>query len=253
MKTAKKLIDQPIRYGRMFLHCELDNRERIMRHCALLVVGAFCLASFGSIGIAVLPVQAWAQELDPVNLQQMIGQSAPAWNAQGWVNSKPLDVKDLQGKVVLLRFINDNPTGASALNELYRTYRERGFEVVGLYAPQPMPEEISLDHVRQLAASLDFQFPVGLDSRWETLNRYWLQRADADFTGTTFLIDRKGVIRYIQADGLYEKNSPRSAMRREYAKLEGEIETLLKSGEEPAEKKTEKPKPSHFFGHLKPW
>jgi hypothetical protein len=34
--------------------------------------------------------------------------------------------------------------------------------------------------VRGLASTLGFDFPVGSDARWETLNNYWLERADAE-------------------------------------------------------------------------
>jgi peroxiredoxin len=174
---------------------------------------------------------------------QMIGQAAPAWITQGWVNSKPLEVKQLRGKVVLLRFLDDNPKGAATLKDLYRTYSGRGLAVVGMYTPQPMPAETGLDHVREMVSSQGFDFPVGLDSHWETFNRYWLQQPDADLAAATFLIDRQGVIRYIQPDGQFEKNSSNRAMRKEYEKVEKEIESLLKSEEGTTVKKSE-PGPS---------
>jgi peroxiredoxin len=162
---------------------------------------------------------------------QLVGQMAPAWTTQGWVNADTLDVKKLRGKVVLLRFLNDSASSASTLNEFYRTYGPRGMAVVGIYAPAPFPTPTSLDHVRELAEAQGFEFAIGLDARWETLHRYWLDRADAELTSATFLIDRKGIIRYIQPDGQYDKNSPNRAARREYSKLEKEIETLLNSDE----------------------
>ena len=63
------------------------------------------------------------------------------------------------------------------------------------------------------------------------MNRYWLDRADAEMAAVAFVIDRNGVIRYIQPDGQYEKNSPNRVRRREFEKLEKQIQNLLK--EEP--------------------
>ncbi|MDP2735060.1 MAG: hypothetical protein Q8P12_02530, partial [bacterium] len=60
---------------------------------------------------------------------------------------------------------------------------------------------------------------------------YWLNRADAEMTAVTFLIDRKGMIRYVQPDGLYEKNSANRAVRKEFEKLEKQIQNLLKEEE----------------------
>ena len=162
---------------------------------------------------------------------ERIGQMAPPWSLRGWVNSKPLDIGQLQGKVVLLRFFSDNPAGAASLKEWDRTYRDKGLLVIGLYAPQPMPTQVPAEQVQRLVSGLGFTFPVGIDSGWETLNRYWLNRADVEMTAVTFLIDRKGIIRYVQPDGLYEKNSANRAVRKEFEKLEKQIQNLLKEEE----------------------
>jgi peroxiredoxin len=156
------------------------------------------------------------------------GRVAPSWNVRDWVNSPPLDLGQLQGKVVLVRFFSDNPSSASTLNEFYKNYREQGFAVVGIYTPQPMPAETDLGYVRRLVASLGFEFPVAVDPRWETVNRYWLTEADSDMGSASFLIDRKGVIRAVQMRGLYDKNSSNRNARRAYDLLQRQIETLLK-------------------------
>jgi peroxiredoxin len=156
------------------------------------------------------------------------GRVAPSWNIRDWINSAPIDLGELQGKVVLVRFFSDSPNSAAALNDFYRAYRDQGFVVVGIYTPQPMPAETDLGYVRRLVASLGFEFPVGVDPRWETLNGYWLTEADTDMGSASFLIDRKGVIRAIQGRGLYDKNSPNRNVRRAYETLQRQIETLLK-------------------------
>ena len=179
------------------------------------------------------------------------GQKAPEWKTQGWVNSGPLDIAQLRGKVVVLRFITDEDPVPSLI-ELDRAYRARGLAVVAIYVPSPMPSETSLDHVRQLATERGYEFPVGLDSRWETLNRYWLDRVNVELTVATFLIGRDGIIRYIQADGHYDKNSPNRALRREYSKLEKEIELLLKTEQPSATGKTEPRKAGRMGGHFRP-
>ena len=171
-----------------------------------------------------------------------VGQVAPPWTPRGWVNAASLELKQLRGKVVLLRFLSDDTTGAASISELYRVYHPRGLAVVGMYAPAPMPAETSIDHVRQLASAHGFEFPIGVDSHWETLNRYWIDRGDAELTSATFVIDGKGIVRYIQPDGQYDKNSSNRAMRKEYEKLEKAIENLLKP-EEGSATKTSDPRP----------
>ena len=177
---------------------------------------------------AALPAQFSTRELADGSAQR-IGEVAPPWSTRGWINSTPLDVGQLRGKVVLLRFFHNNPTGAVALKELYDEFREKGLAVVGLYTPDPMPTQTSVAEVRDLALAQGFEFPVGLDTRWETLNRYWLDRADAQLTAATFLIDREGRIRYIQPDGLYDRRSSHRPLRKEYDKLRRKIEELLQT------------------------
>jgi peroxiredoxin len=164
--------------------------------------------------------------------KEMIGQPAPEWLHSGWVNSEPLELRDLRGKVVLIRFFNDNPVGAAAIRLLHATYREQGLAVVGFYVSSPMPAAADPAAVRNLAEAVGFDFPVGNDGRWQNVTRYWLSRADAESDAVTFLIDRKGIIRYIQPDGGYEKDSRNRKARGEFEKLEKEIQALL---QEPAE------------------
>jgi peroxiredoxin len=208
--------------------CEASKRS-IVAAAALL-----CLALSGPIALP-LAAQSPLQDLDARN-SSMIGQAAPSWTVEGWVNSQPLDVKQLRGKVVLLRFLDDNPRGAAGLKELYRAHSAQGLAVVGLYTPQPTPAETTLEHVRDFASAQGFDFPIGVDARWDTLNRYWLQQADAELAAATFVIDRQGVIRYIQPDGYFEKNSRNRTLRKEYEKLDTAIENLLKSEEGSAAK-----------------
>lgn len=190
------------------------------------IVAAAILFVLG--GTATTPLRA---QLSPETDSDasMIGRMAPPWNARAWVNAGSLNIKQFRGKVVLLRFLNDSAASAATLNELYRRYRGRGMAVVGVYNPIPFPAGVKPDHVRELAATHGFQFPIAIDSRWEILNRYWPQGADAELTASTFLIDRKGIIRYIQLDGQYNKNSASRAARKEYSRLEKEIESLLKA------------------------
>ena len=159
--------------------------------------------------------------------KELIGQPAPVWLHRGWVNSEPLELKDLRGKIVLIRFFGDNPTGAAALRFLHTNYRDQGLAVIGFYVSSPMPTAVDAAAVRNLAEAVGFNFPVANDSQWQNVNRYWLTRADAESDSVTFLIDRKGIIRYIQPDGRYEKDSRDRKARGEFEKLEKQIQTLL--------------------------
>lgn len=48
-----------------------------------------------------------------------------------------------------------------------------------------------------------FRFPVAIDPEWQTLKRWWLDGHDRAWTSVSFLVDQRGVIRYIHPGGSY--------------------------------------------------
>lgn len=156
---------------------------------------------------------------------QLIGTRALPWSNTKWINSSPLTLSDLKGKVVLLRFFMESScplcrASAPYLNQFYSKYREKGLVVIGMYTPKPSPQPTSAETVKHYAADYQFHFPVAVDDDWQTLNKYWLDRVpDADFTSVSFLIDKKGTIRYIHPGGAYSA--------KDAAILERKIEALL--------------------------
>jgi peroxiredoxin len=156
---------------------------------------------------------------------QLIGTPAPEWHNTKWINSSPLTVSNLKGKVILLRFFMDSScplcrASAPYLNHFYSKYGEKGFVVIGMYTPKPAPSATSADTVKRYVSDYQFHFPVAIDDDWQTLNKYWLDRVpDADFTSVSFLIDKKGIIRYIHPGGAYSAEDA--------ATMEKKIETLI--------------------------
>jgi peroxiredoxin len=141
----------------------------------------------------------------------LIGTPAPEWNNQQWINSSPLRISDLKGKVILLRFFMDSScpfcsASAPFLNEFYAAFKDKGLIVIGMYTPKPEPTSVPVEQVQKYVKDYGFQFPVALDNDWATLNKFWLDRVpDADFTSVSFLIDKKGVVRYIHPGGKYDR------------------------------------------------
>jgi len=66
----------------------------------------------------------------------------------------------------------------------------------------------------------EFRFPVAIDPDWKTLNRWWLDR-DRGYTSVSFLLDKKGVIRFVHPGGAYAPGSP------DLAAIEHQIQALL--------------------------
>jgi peroxiredoxin len=157
---------------------------------------------------------------------KVIGTKPPEWEATHWLNSRPLALKNLRGKVVLVRWWTAPgcpycAATAPALNEFHASYKEKGLVVVGLYHHK---SDTPLDaaQVKRSAERLGFRFPVAIDPEWKTLKRWWLDGAERRWTSVSFLIDRRGVVRFVHPGGQYVKGD------RAYDALKAKIEELLK-------------------------
>jgi peroxiredoxin len=165
--------------------------------------------------------------------QEIIGKPAPEWPQMRWVQGGPLRLADLRGKVVLIRFFMDARCPlcrgtAPALNEFDREFRRKGLVVIGLYTPKPRPRSTPVDEVREYVSAFGFRFPAAVDDDWSALRRLWLDRVpDAQFTSASLLIDRKGIVRHVQAGGLYAKDSKDARARRDYQAMHAKIVALL--------------------------
>jgi thiol-disulfide isomerase/thioredoxin len=110
--------------------------------------------------------------------------------AAGWLNSPPLEVADLRGKVVLADFwtytcINWLRT-LGYLRAWSEKYGDHGLVVVGVHTPE-FPFERDADNVRDAAAALRVEYPIALDpdyAVWTAFgNRYWPAAYFADAEG----------------------------------------------------------------------
>ena len=185
------------------------------------------------ISVAVLATMLYAAStrwpsLDHADGSELIGHPAPTLQLKDWVNSTRLEMQDLKGKVVLLRWWTDTcdlcAATAPALRKLQAEFGDRGFTVIGIFHPKP-PGDHDLERVGRAVAKYNFTFPVALDADWTALRRWWLSGVDRDYTSVSFLIDKKGIIRYIQPGGEYHQGGPDSHLlcRRDFK----DIETLV--------------------------
>lgn len=159
---------------------------------------------------------------------ELIGQPAKPWHAAHWINSKPLELAQLRGRVVLVRFWTapDCPycsATAPALNEFHDRYAARGLTVIGFYHHKARTPLDPAD-VARYAEIFGFRFPVATDLDWRTVRDWWLSASKRSFTSASFLIDRQGVIRYVHPGGKYERGDP------SYSQLEAAIERALAAG-----------------------
>jgi cytochrome c biogenesis protein CcdA/thiol-disulfide isomerase/thioredoxin len=113
----------------------------------------------------------------------------------GWINSPPLTIASLRGKVVLVDFWTYSCINCIRsipyVEKWYQTYAPKGFVVVGVNTP-----EFAFEHdpanVGAAVVHDHITYPVALDNSYDTWNAYNNSSWPADY-----LIDKTGQIRYV--------------------------------------------------------
>ncbi len=138
-----------------------------------------------------------------------VGEPAREFEPVTWLQSPPLQIKNLRSKVVLLRWWTDEclfcTRSQDALNHWHRLWADQGLVVIGMYHPKPSPRKMESADVQLMAADKNFEFPIAVDDQWKNLNKYKPFRKFDDFTSPSYLIDKKGMIRYYHRGGEYHR------------------------------------------------
>ncbi|HLE24171.1 MAG TPA: redoxin domain-containing protein [Thermodesulfobacteriota bacterium] len=177
-----------------------------------------------------------SQELDkknnwkPTEGLELIGTKAPSFEGLNWLNTEPINIEDLKGKVVLIRFwLVGCPLcehTAPALVELYYKYKDDGFIVVGIHHPKSEDTK-NPDLVRRAMNVFSFDFPVAQDNDWKVINSYWLGGKKRSFTSSSILIDKNGIIRFVHDGGEFYRSGSNPDADRAYQAIEEKIQELL--------------------------
>lgn len=120
-----------------------------------------------------------------------------------WLNSDPLTMAQLRGKVVLVDFwtyscINCIRT-LPYVTKWYDTYRDKGLVVVGVHTPEFAFEKVT-DNVADAIKRFNIHYPVAQDNEYGTWNNYNNQYWPAEY-----LIDQNGNIVYTHfGEGNYD-------------------------------------------------
>jgi cytochrome c biogenesis protein CcdA/thiol-disulfide isomerase/thioredoxin len=122
-----------------------------------------------------------------------------------WINSQPLTMAGLRGKVVLIDFWT-----YSCINCLrtlpyttawYAKYKDQGFVVVGVHTPE-FAFEHDTSNVEAAVRRLNITYPVAQDNEYATWQAYQNQYWPAEY-----LIDAKGVVRHVHfGEGEYDQS-----------------------------------------------
>jgi peroxiredoxin len=120
-----------------------------------------------------------------------------------WINSAPMTLNSLRGKVVVLGFwAFDSPPSIEAMPhivELYEKYSKSGLVVIGVHTPRADNEKDPVK-LREAMTKMGVTFPVLVDNKGEIFRDY-----ACDLWPSQFVIDRNGMVRYSHAGaGRYE-------------------------------------------------
>lgn len=142
------------------------------------------------------------------------GLSTAALGGVTWINSAPLTMRDLRGKVVMVDFwdytcINCIRTFPEN-KKLWDRYRNDGFALIGVDDAE-FSSAAPVSRVREAVKRFELPYPIVVDYRFQIWNAY-----KNSFWPNIFLIDAESTIRYNRAGEGDDKE------------IEGAIQSLLK-------------------------
>lgn len=163
-----------------------------MIQCGWRGIATLALIMVASTGLTQSPGNGVRLEGDAARralLSEIQEKQAPAIAASRWINSRPLNLAALRGRVVLLDFWGTwcGPCRASIphMIDLHRKYSKRGLVIIGIH---------TTDGAQNLDAFIKekgIPYAIALDNANRTVKAY---RVDSypDY----YLLDRRGVLRY---------------------------------------------------------
>jgi thiol-disulfide isomerase/thioredoxin len=130
--------------------------------------------------------------------------TAPEVGAGDWINSEPLKLNDLRGRVVLVDFWTFGCYNCRNTVPFVKSwddrYRAKGLTVIGVHSPE-FDDERNVENLRGAVSSLGIGYPVVTDNDYQTWKAYKVEGWP-----TVFLLDKQGRIRWTHVgEGNYDE------------------------------------------------
>jgi thiol-disulfide isomerase/thioredoxin len=158
----------------------------------LKIIGS--LALFGMIGVVFY--------FAPLSFAKSL--QAPEILSSTWINSKPLKMEDLRGKVVMVEFWTFGCWNCRNIEpyvkEWHQRYAKDGLVIIAVHSPE-FDYEKEIEKVKNYVQENNISYAVPIDNEFRNWrqyrNRYW---------PTLYVIDKKGTIQYTRiGEGAYEQ------------------------------------------------
>lgn len=115
--------------------------------------------------------------------------------AKDWINSKPLSLDDLKGKVVLLDFWTFDCWNCYRsfpwMNNLEKRYQDKDLQVIGVHTPEFKHEKVR-SNIEAKVKEFELHHPIMIDNDftyWRAMyNKYW---------PAFYIIDKKSNVRAV--------------------------------------------------------
>lgn len=181
----------------------IDEFSFLRRHTVFIrkLLGIIIIASvfFLIYSISIFPTFTVSNttQTDASSLVNGLEYPYPAPQIAGidaWINSQPLQISNLKGKVILIDFwtyscINCLRT-LPYLKAWYAKYHDQGLEIIGIHSPEFLFEH-SFENVKKAVENYGIHYPVALDNNFATWqnfhNEYWPAH---------YLINKEGFVVY---------------------------------------------------------
>jgi thiol-disulfide isomerase/thioredoxin len=177
----------------------MDSRRNMLIGivAAIIIVGALSYAT----GLTKLVRSSFGSSTEYKSSESA---TAPELAAGEWINSAPLTLNELRGRVVLIEFwtfgcINCRNT-LPYVKSWHDRYQEKGLTVIGVHSPE-FDEERKVENLRREVTSLGIRYAVVTDNDYQTWSAYHVEAWP-----TTFLLDKQGRIRWMHVgEGSYDE------------------------------------------------
>ncbi len=132
----------------------------------------------------------------PFDLSQVrsIACKAPEFEIDTWINSQPVRLSELRGKVTVIHFYAFGCGNCTRTlpyyNDWYKYFPKSSFSILGIHRPETKQER-NIDKVKDKAAQARMEYPVAVDNdslAWNSwANNIW---------PSIYIIDKNGFVRY---------------------------------------------------------
>jgi len=132
----------------------------------------------------------------PALSHALVGERAPEILSPFWINSEPLSLTSLKGKVVMVEFWTFGSYNCRnvepQIKKWHHSFSGKGLVIIGVHSPE-FSFEKDIEAVERYVKENAVLHPIAIDNTftiWKNFkNRYW---------PTLYLIDKSGIIRYIR-------------------------------------------------------